>query len=322
MKHKYLWLLVLLLVVVMMTYLGWDIFTLSPYVQVSRLTKLWGYLLVAVLVIPSTIVFQTVIQSRYLSPGILGIDAVYVLIQSIYYFIGKRLFGELTPNSITGYFFQISCLMFFFMLTLKMTKIDWRVQQQEILWLMTGMILSSVLRQLSTFFQILMDPNEYLKLQRHLFPSFQGLSQSLLWVATVVAVIGLWYFYHQRFVLDVYHLGRETALSLGVDISRETPRLLSMVVLMIGTATALVGPLLFLGFMIANIAYMLADSHRHTQRILTGILLGSLFVVGGQCLVERVFNNQYTLNLIVEGVGGILFFILLWRKAGETFANH
>ncbi|MBD3949366.1 iron chelate uptake ABC transporter family permease subunit [Tuanshanicoccus lijuaniae] len=322
MKHKLLWLLLLMLVIVISLYIGWDFPALSPYVQAARLTKLWGYLLIAVLVVPSTIVFQTVIHSRYLSPGILGIDAVYVLIQSMYYFAGVRLFKELTPHSLVGYMVQMGCLLLFFVLTLRLVKIDWRLQQQETLWLMTGMILSSVLRQLSTFFQILMDPNEYLTLQRRLFPSFQGLSQSLLVTATFVAILGLGYFYHKRFVLDVYHLGREMALSLGVDIVRQSPRLLSVVVLMVGTATALVGPLLFFGFMITNITYTICVSHQHTQRIVIGILVGSIFVVSGQWLIERVFNNQYTLNLLIEGVGGLLFFILLWRKAGDVFVNH
>src|SRR5699024_739541 len=61
-------------------YIGLDFFQLTAYVQKARLTKLLSFLIVILLIVPPTIVFQTIVNSRYLSPSIIGMDAVYVLI--------------------------------------------------------------------------------------------------------------------------------------------------------------------------------------------------------------------------------------------------
>lgn len=114
--------------------------------------------------------------------------------------------------------------------------------------------------------------------------------------------------------MDVYHLGKTTALTLGVDIQKETKRLLLLIVLMLGTATAFVGPLTFLGFMVANITYYLTPKHHHLERLTIGILFGLVLILSGQLLIERVLNLQFNLNIMIEGIGGLMFFLLLFKK--------
>lgn len=321
MRHLKPWLFLIVLFSIVL-YLGTNFFNLSQYVQQVRLTKLMTYITIVILIVPSTIVFQTVVNSRYLTPSILGIDAVYVFLQSLYYFFGIQLVGTYQLNSVLGFVIQISVMIGLFWFSTKFIGMNWYSTLKESIWLMVGLVIGTILRSLSTFFQVLMDPNEYSKLQSQLFPSFQGLSTSLLLIAMIVAVSGLFYFYQKRYVLDVYHLGKEMAMTLGVDIQKETPKFLLLVILMIATATAVVGPLTFLGFMIANITYYVTPKHQHIERMIYGCLIGCLFVIGGQYIVERLVNYQYNLSMIIEGVGGILFFILLFKKEGIRLVNH
>lgn len=315
-------LLSILVIICSFLYLGFDFFILSDYLKMIRLTKFIAYLSIALLTIPSTIAFQTVINSRYLSPGILGIDTVYVLLQSLYYFIGVRIIGNYQVHPLLEFIVQMSLMVLFFILTITFGGKTWFITINESIWLMVGLIAGTVLRSFSTFFQVLMDPNEYLKLQSKLFPSFQAISRSLLIVAVFVAVGGVFYLYNKRKVLDAYHLGKERALTLGIDIQKETIYFLFIVILMVGTSTAVVGPLTFLGFMVANLTYYVTPSHQHRERFIIGILFGMIFIIFGQYLVERVFNYQYNLSMLIEGIGGVIFFIVLIRKEKGRFDHY
>lgn len=295
-------------------YIGLDFFQLTAYVQKARLTKLLSFLIVILLIVPPTIVFQTIVNSRYLSPSIIGMDAVYVLIQSLIYFMGYHYLSQLMNHSLILFLIQIGLMLSICYLSLYLAKINWLSTVNESIWLMIGMIFGTVLRNLSTFFQVLMDPNEYLALQSRLFASFQSVSKELLGIAFIVAILSNAYFFYKRYLLDVYHLGKTTALTLGVDIQKETKRLLLLIVLMLGTATAFVGPLTFLGFMVANITYYLTPKHHHLERLTIGILFGLVMILSGQLLIERVLNLQFNLNIMIEGIGGLMFFLLLFKK--------
>ena len=295
-------------------YIGLDFFQLTAYVQKARLTKLLSFLIVILLIVPPTIVFQTIVNSRYLSPSIIGMDAVYVLIQSLIYFMGYHYLSQLMNHSLILFLIQIGLMLSICYLSLYLAKINWLSTVNESIWLMIGMIFGTVLRNLSTFFQVLMDPNEYLALQSRLFASFQSVSKELLGIAFIIAILSNVYFFYKRYLLDVYHLGKTTALTLGVDIQKETKRLLLLIVLMLGTATAFVGPLTFLGFMVANITYYLTPKHHHLERLTIGILFGLVMILSGQLLIERVLNLQFNLNIMIEGIGGLMFFLLLFKK--------
>lgn len=295
-------------------YIGLDFFQLTAYVQKARLTKLLSFLIVILLIVPPTIVFQTIVNSRYLSPSIIGMDAVYVLIQSLIYFMGYHYLSQLMNHSLILFLIQIGLMLSICYLSLYLAKINWLSTVNESIWLMIGMIFGTVLRNLSTFFQVLMDPNEYLALQSRLFASFQSVSKELLGIAFIIAILSNAYLFYKRYLLDVYHLGKTTALTLGVDIQKETKRFLLLIVLMLGTATAFVGPLTFLGFMVANITYYLTPKHHHLERLTIGILFGLVMILSGQLLIERVLNLQFNLNIMIEGIGGLMFFLLLFKK--------
>jgi len=74
-----------------------------------------------------------------------------------------------------------------------------------------------------------------------------------------------------------------------VDYDRCIRRLLLGVTLYIATATAMVGPLAFLGLIIANLSRQFLRTYRHSQLITGSVLFGMAVLIGGQLLVERVF---------------------------------
>jgi len=48
---------------------------------------------------------------------------------------------------------------------------------------------------------------------------------------------------------------------------------------------------------------------------IVAILIGFISLTLGQALIERVFALEIRISMIIESVGGFLFFILLYRRA-------
>lgn len=107
--------------------------------------------------------------------------------------------------------------------------------------------------------------------------------------------------------LDVLHLGNEQATSLGINVPRFQFVLLTVISGLIGLSTALVGPVTFLGFIVANMSYQLMGTYRHRELFLGGSLLSILLLVFGQFLVEQVFQLNTTLSIVIEFGGGVYF---------------
>ena len=76
----------------------------------------------------------------------------------------------------------------------------------------------------------------------------------------------------------------------------------------------------FFGFMLANITYLIVKDYRHKLLFILTILIGFISLTLGQALIERVLLWKFRISMIIESVGGFLFFILLFigGRVGET----
>ena len=107
---------------------------------------------------------------------------------------------------------------------------------------------------------------------------------------------------------------KEQAINLGIDTDHFQFLVLCCVSLLTGTATALVGPITFLGFIVANISYRFFATYRHGELFLGSFLISVLFLVGGQLLVEQLFGWNTTVSIVVEFLGGVYFITKLIRE--------
>lgn len=79
----------------------------------------------------------------------------------------------------------------------------------------------------------------------------------------------------------------------------------------------MVGPLAFLGLIIANLSRQFLRTYRHSQLITGSVLFGMVVTIGGQLLVERVFVYSVPVSVFITVGGGVYFLYLLLtqRKA-------
>jgi iron complex transport system permease protein len=178
---------------------------------------------------------------------------------------------------------------------------------------LVGIVFGTLFRSLATFLQRVIDPNEYLIVQDRLFASFSAVDPGLLAVCTVVVVAVFAWVWSARRDLDVVALGQPTATALGVDHRTLVLKVLAACALLVSVSTALVGPITFFGLLVANLAYLVMGTHRHTYLLPGAALLGVITLVGGQSILEHGFGMDTVLSVIVEFVGGIVFIMLLIR---------
>lgn len=287
-------------------------YPLPGFIMKLRLQKLLAYLLVAIAGSLATISFQAITENRFLTPSILGMESLYVFMQTIYLFFASKFIGNTSHPLLEFILVLLIQCGFFFCLQPALKKL---LQQGFLFILLICMALRTLFRSASTFLQVLMDPNEYDKLQTKLFPSFQRMNMDILSVATIIIGLAGLYLLKKNAILDVFHLDKKTATILGVEVEKEQKKILWAIVLLTSTTTALVGPMMFFGFMMSNLAYLLIKEYQHKWLFSVAILLSFLSLTTGQILVERVFQLQINVSMVIELVGGLFFFYLLAKEA-------
>ena len=311
-KHPKISLMLLGLVVIAMILLFLTYHTYGNWEFALKLRgkKLLAFVIVGLLTSFSTISFQTISQNHFLTPSILGFDSLYVLIQTVLFFIlGQSRQGD--PK-----LFVFNIVIMVILSVLLFSTLLKKEKQDLFLLLMIGMILGTLFRSISTFLQVLMDPNEYDKLQGKLFASFSNVDVSLLTLVIPVVIILMILFFKVSAKLDVLHLGIEQATNLGIDVQKFRKYVLFLISLSVAIATALIGPITFLGFIVANVTYQWMNTYKHTYLFISGALLSILFLVAGQFLVEQVFHMNTTLSVVIEFSGGLYFVWKLLKEKG------
>lgn len=179
--------------------------------------------------------------------------------------------------------------------------------------LLVGLIFGTFFQSVSSFMQVLIDPNEFLMVQDRMFASFNNVQTELLFLSFLLIIILS--VYGSRYVkyLDVLSLGREEAINLGIDYDAVTKKLLVLIAIFISIATALVGPITFLGLLVVNVAHEVFKTYRHTYLLSGSIIISIFSLVGGLLVVERVFTFSTTLSVIINFIGGVYFLYLLLK---------
>ncbi|MFS0559684.1 iron chelate uptake ABC transporter family permease subunit [Terribacillus sp. 179-K 1B1 HS] len=282
------------------------------YLLRTRLEKILAMFLCAVSIGVSTVVFQTITQNRILTPSIMGLDSVYMFIQTIVVFLfGSGTFAILQSDA---YFFVTILLMVGFAFGLYQLLFR-RGENNLFLLLLVGLVLGTFFSSLSSFMQMIIDPNEFLLIQDSMFASFTNVNTNLLFVSAVIIVALCIYIFRYRHYFDVMSIGRDHAVNLGVPYEKIVKRMFLVIAVLVAVSTALVGPITFLGLLTANLAREFLQTFRHTYLLIAASLLSVIALLGGQLIVERIFSFSTPISVIINFVGGIYFIYLLVKES-------
>ncbi|WP_431785338.1 iron chelate uptake ABC transporter family permease subunit [Microbacterium maritypicum] len=276
-----------------------------------RATDVTVMALVAVAQAIATVSFQTVTNNRIITPSIMGFESLYRVVQtSTVYLFGVA--GIVAIQGIGQFAIQVAI-----MVALAVALYGWllsgRYGNLQIM-LLVGIVIGGGLGAISTFMQRLLTPSEFDVLAARLFGNVSNADPSYLPLAIplVVAASALLWLRSRR--LNLMALGPDAARSLGVDHRRELFIVLFLVAVLMATSTALVGPMTFLGFLVATLAYQFADTHDHRLIFPVAVLTAFTILAGAYFVMKNVFYAQGMVSILIELVGGTVFLIVILRK--------
>ncbi|MCF6507899.1 enterobactin ABC transporter permease [Blastococcus sp. MG754426] len=262
----------------------------------------------------STVVFHTITQNRILTPSIMGFDAFYRLISTVIVFLsGSASF--LAFDALTLWLVQVAVMVAFSVLLF--TWLFGGKRRSLHLMLLVGIVLGTFFRAVTEWMQRMLDPLDFQVLSDSLFASLTRPDELLLGLTAGLVALGCAAVVPLLRTLDVLTLGAPAAVGLGIEHRRVVMVLFTIVSVMVAASTALVGPILFFGLIVANLAYWYAGSFRHVWTLPSAVLLGMVCLLGGQLVLDRVLDFGGTLSAVIEFSGGLFFLYLVLRKGAR-----
>lgn len=313
-------LLVFLVVVAAAAYLFTDVSfaneRLFRYAMKIRIPKLIAMLVTAAAIGGASIVFQSVINNTIVTPCLLGMNSLYTLIHTAVVFVAGSGSFLVVNGNIS---FAVDLVLMGVAATIIYSYLFRKTNHNILYVLLIGTVLTSFFGSIQSTLVRVMDPNEYDSLLASLVASFSNINSEIIVFAVLLLTVLIFALRRELALLDVLTLGRDQAVNLGVDYDRAIRRLLLGVALCIAIATAMVGPISFLGLIIANLSRQLLKTYRHSQLIAGSALFGMIVLAGGQMIVEQVFVYAVPVSVFITVGGGIYFLYLLLGKRRVNF---
>lgn len=280
------------------------------YVIPKRLLRLAAIVVGGVCVALSSIMFQTLVGNRILTPAIMGYEAVYLLWQALLLLLlGSHGLGMLGEQ---GNFFVSVMLMLGYSWLLHRRLL--RNGHGDVYrLLLIGLVLTMVISTFTQFVQLRISPGEFSVFQGLSYASFNRAKPEVLWYAVAAVLVVCLVVRKTLPVLDVMALGREQSISLGLEHEHYMRLYLALIAVLVAVSTSLIGPTAFMGIFVANIVYALVPHARHRVTLPQACAVAIAIFVMAQLLVEHVFNYKTTVSILVNLVCGVYFLALTVR---------
>ncbi len=245
---------------------------LFAYALKIRTPKLIVMLITAFAIGGASLVFQSIINNTIVTPCLLGMNSLYTLIHTAVYFAAGSV--SLFASN-TNVAFAVDLVLMGVTATVIYSYLFKKTKHNVLYVLLIGTVLTSLFSSIQNTLTRVMDPNEYDTLLNTLVASFSNINSEIIVFSVLVLTILIFALRKDLALLNVITLGKEQAL-------------LNVITLCIAVATAMVGPISFLGLIIANLARQFLKTYRHGQLILGSALFGMAVLIGGQLLVEQI----------------------------------
>lgn len=276
-----------------------------------RADALIAMAIVAVCQAMATVSFHTVTNNRILTPSIMGFESLYVAINTAtIFFLGAS--GLNDARTVPTFLMQMAV-----MVGLSLVLYSWLLtnrKQNMHAMLLVGVVIGGGLGSLSTFMQRMLSPSEFDVLTARLFGSVNNAESEYYPIAIPVVAIATTLLVLNARKLNVISLGADVSTNLGVNHKVHAIYTLVLVSLLMATTTALVGPMTFLGFLVATLAYQFADTYDHRYIFPMAVGLAFFVLIAAYFLMQHVFSAQGVVSIIIELVGGSVFLFVIMRK--------
>lgn len=285
---------------------------LFQYILSLRIPTLVVMLIAAFAIGSASLIFQSIINNRIVTPCLLGMNSMYTLVHTAMVFVVGSGSIFATNSNLS---FAVDLIVMSVAATFVYSYMFKKTGNNVLYVLLIGTVLSSFFGSIQSTMIRVMDPNEYDTLLTTLVADFNNINVEVITFSLILLIALAMFLWKDLMLLDVITLGRDQAINLGVDYDRTVRRLLLGVVLCIAVATAMVGPISFLGLIIANLARQFLKTYKHSRLIVGSALMGMLAIIAGQLISQHVFSYAVPISTFITIGGGIYFlYLLLFKK--------
>jgi iron complex transport system permease protein len=255
--------------------------------------------------------FQTITENHILTPSLIGLDSLYLFIQtSVVYCFGARRLTAM--NNVKDFLATVAIMTAAAGI---LHSVMFRGRRGNIHFLvMAGLVAGQLFRAMASFMQLRIDPNEFAVAQGRMFASFNNLNLPLTGVTALCVGAAFIVSFPDRRRLDVLALGRDQAVGLGVAYPGLVRRQLFAAAVMVSAATALGGPVTFLSVLAVNAARRWLHTYKHAWMAVGATVVSLICLLAGQLAVERILNFNVPSNAVINLVGGVYLLALLLRQ--------
>jgi len=271
--------------------------------------KLLALMVVGYAIGVSTLLFQTLTHNPILTPSLLGFDSLYVLLQSLLvFFLGAISFTSINP--LAKFTLEIVLM---FGASLLLFKLLFSKSSQDLTRLiLVGVIFGVLFRSLSALIARLINPDDFVVVQSASYAQFNTVNPQLLGISIVICAISALFIWRWRYQCDVLMLGKPQAINLGINYQRLAFGLLTVIAVLVATATSLVGPVTFFGLLVCALTNRIARHMYHSERLILVCLVAMICLVLGQTIFEQLLGMAGVLSVVIELAGGLVFLILIF----------
>ena len=294
-------LLIALLIAILFLYLpSYD----SGFVFELRSIKIITAILVGIAVAISSFSFQTITNNNIITPGILGFDALFLLIQTSLMFVSSRFLEGIDLLMICT-----ATMLFISLFIFRHVFLNHNIFKA----LLLGTILSILFRSICSVLYTIMDPNAFDTIQSVMFTNFNSIDKSILPICALMTIVAVYNIYALHKELDVLSIGESISRSIGLDRENCIIFIIIWISILVSVSTSLVGPIVFIGLFISNLTRIMFKTYKHRFLLIASMFIGIDLLLGGVYLNDLVFTDT-NLPVVIDGLGALYFIYLCITK--------
>ena len=180
--------------------------------------------------------------------------------------------------------------------------------------LLVGIVIGGGLGAVATFMQRTLTPSEFDVLSARLFGSIANSDATYLPVAIPLCLIACAAIYLSAPRRNVLALGKDVTGNLGLSHRAATITILFFVSILMAVSVSMIGPMIFLGFLVAMLSYQFSDTYDHRYVLPMAGLLGFVILGGAYFILKNIFYAEGVVSIIIEVIGGGVFLFVIMRK--------
>lgn len=267
----------------------------------------------------SGVVMQATVQNPLADPYILGISSGGTLGATL----SMLVLSSFEVGSSNNYFSVSFCAfigaLIASIMVFKLSSIGGRITSIKLV--LSGIVINLIFSSVSSLAIYFSNDNSAVRaaMEWTMGSLVSGNWNNIL-IPFIVVLLSCIFFITQYRVMNGMLLGDETAVTLGIDLSKYRKIYFVIVAILTGVLVAVCGIIGFVGLVIPHITRSLVGTN-HKYNIPVAILIGAIFLVWSDVLARIILKNMEMPIGIITSLIGAPFFMYIMIKGTYTFGG-